>query len=214
MGLPEDGFVYCGFNNSYKLNPALFDRWMEILRAVPASVLWLQNSNPQSSLADNLRREAECRDVAADRIVFAPRRPLEDYLAMFRIADLFLDARPYNAHTTASDALWCGLPVLTCPGETFASRVAGSLLRAIGMPELIMDDLDAYVRTAIELATDRDRLRLLADRLAHNRSTMPLYDTARLTRHMEAAYEQMYESYLAGRRPTHFAVKALPSSQD
>lgn len=214
MGLPEAGFVYCAFNNSYKLNPALFDRWMEILRAVPDSVLWLQNSNPRSSLADNLRREAVRRDVAADRIVFAPRRPLEDYLAMFCIADLFLDARPYNAHTTASDALWCGLPVLTCPGETFASRVAGSLLRAIDMSELIMDNLDAYVRMAIDLATDSDRLRALTERLVRNRSTTPLYDTARLTRHMEAAYQQMYEGFLAGRPPEHFAVAALPPSAD
>lgn len=210
LGLPADGFVFCGFNNSYKITPVLFDRWMDILRQVPKSVLWLQNTNPRSSLADNLRREAEVRSVSGERIVFAPRRPLEDYLAFFCVADLFLDARPYNAHTTASDALWCGLPVLTCPGETFASRVAGSLLRVIGLPELIATDMDDYVRLAVELAGAPDRLTALRERLAAGRADSPLYDTARLTRHMEKAYEGMIERYRAGQPPAHFDVTALP----
>jgi protein O-GlcNAc transferase len=209
MGLPNDGFVYCGFNNSYKITPPLFDRWMEILRRVDGSVLWLQNTNPGSALADNLRREAERRGVAGERVIFAPRRPLEDYLALFLLADLFLDARPYNAHTTASDALWCGLPVLTCPGETFASRVAGSLLRAMRLEELIAPDMDAYVATAVELAAAPERLAMLAARVARGRDAGPLYDTARLTRHMERAYEQMMANYLAGHAPRHFAVPAL-----
>jgi predicted O-linked N-acetylglucosamine transferase (SPINDLY family) len=209
-GLPEDGFVYCGFNNSYKITPPLFDRWMEILRAVDGSVLWLQNTNPGSSLADNLRREAERRGVGGERILFAPRRPLADYLALFLLADLFLDARPYNAHTTASDALWCGLPVLTCPGETFASRVAGSLLRVMGLDDLIAPDMDAYVATAVGLARNPGRLEALRIGVAAGRATSPLYDTARLTRHMEAAYERMMADYLAGRPPRHFDVPALP----
>jgi predicted O-linked N-acetylglucosamine transferase (SPINDLY family) len=212
MGLPADGFVYCGFNNSYKITPPLFDRWMEILRGVDGSVLWLQNTNPGSALADNLRREAGRRGVAGERILFAPRRPLEDYLALFLLADLFLDARPYNAHTTASDALWCGLPVLTCPGRTFASRVAGSMLRVMSLDELIAPDMDAYVATAVDLAGDPARLASLRAAVARGRDTGPLYDTARLTRHMELAYERMVADYCAGRAPRHFAVTAQPSA--
>ncbi len=206
LGLPEDGFVFCGFNNSYKLSPELFDVWMEILRSVPGSVLWLQDSNPRSSLAENLRAEAARRNVDSSRVVFAPRLPLREYLAMFRVAGLFLDARPYNAHTTASDALWCGLPVLTCPGSTFSARVAGSMLRTIGLPELIADSLEHYRDTAIRLATNPDQLAELQDRLKKNRLTTPLYDTARRTRHMEAAYETMIDRWVGGLEPASFAV--------
>ncbi|MGB5622345.1 MAG: hypothetical protein WBN65_07625, partial [Gammaproteobacteria bacterium] len=209
LGLPESGFVFCCFNNSYKITPEMFDIWCEILRAVPGSVLWAQNSNPQSALTGNLRREAEQRGVAAERILFAPRRPLEEYLGLFRAADLFLDARPYNAHTTASDALWSGLPVLTCPGETFASRVAGSLLRTLGLPELVCPSLDVYRDLAIALASEPRRMIELRQRLEQQRRRSPLYDTARLTRHMEAAYEYMFDTYAAGRPPAHYAVPAV-----
>jgi predicted O-linked N-acetylglucosamine transferase (SPINDLY family) len=206
LGLPETGTVFCCFNNSYKLSPQLFSVWMEILESVPDSVLWVQNSNPRCSLADNLRREASDRGIAPARICFAPRLPLREYLALFRVADLFLDARPYNAHTTASDALWCGLPVLTCPGSTFSARVAGSMLRTIGLPELIATDLDEYRDIAIRLATNHDELARIRERLETNRLTTPLYDTARLTRHMEAAYEIMYQRWIDGLEPTHFSV--------
>ena len=209
LGLPASGFVFCCFNNSYKITPEMLDVWCEILRAVPGSVLWAQNSNPDSGLADNLRREAEQRGVSAERIVFAPRRPLEEYLGLFRAADLFLDARPYNAHTTASDALWSGLPVLTCPGETFASRVAGSLLRTLGLPELVCPSLEAYRDLAVTLANEPRRMTELRQRLVVQRERSPLYNTARLTRHMEAAYEFMFGTYAAGRPPAHYAVPPL-----
>ena len=209
LGLPETGMVFCCFNNSYKLSPELFSVWMEILESVPGSVLWVQNSNPRCSLADNLRREASSRGIAADRVCFAPRLPLEEYLALFRVADLFLDARPYNAHTTASDALWCGLPVLTCPGSTFSARVAGSMLRTIGLPELIAENLEDYRDMAIRLARNRDELARIKDRLEANRLTTALYDTARLTRHMEAAYEIMYQRWIDDRGPALFSVPLI-----
>jgi protein O-GlcNAc transferase len=209
LGLPETGTVFCCFNNSYKLSPELFSVWMEILASVPDSVLWAQNSNPRCSLADNLRHEALNRGIAPERICFAPRLPLDEYLALFLVADLFLDARPYNAHTTASDALWCGLPVLTCPGNTFSARVAGSMLRTIGLPEMIADNLVDYRDKAIHLAGNRDELARIKARLEANRLTTPLYDTARLTRHMEAAYEIMYQRWIDGLGPAHFSVPLI-----
>jgi len=206
LGLPETGTVFCCFNNSYKLSPELFSVWMEILDSVPDSVLWAQNSNPRCSLANNLRQEASNRGIAPERICFAPRLPLEEYLALFLVADLFLDARPYNAHTTASDALWCGLPVLTCPGNTFSARVAGSMLQTIGLPELIAKNLTDYRDKAVHLAGNRDELAQIKARLQSNRMTTPLYDTPRLTRHMEAAYEIMYQRWIDGLGPAHFSV--------
>ena len=209
LGLPPEGTVFCGFNNSYKIGPEVFDDWAMILARVPGSVLWIQNSNPASSLADNLRREASRRNITPDRLVFAPRRPLREYLALLTVADLFLDTRPYNGHTTASDALWAGLPVLTLPGETFASRVAGSLLRTLGLPELIAESREHYRETAIRLALDEDTRRHLRSRLEIAKGSSPLYDTARLTRHMEEAYLTMYEQFLAGRPPLGFSVPAI-----
>ncbi len=214
MGLPENGFVFCCFNNSYKITPEMFEVWTGILNALPGSVLWLQNSNPGSSLSQNLRGAAVRRGVDASRIVFAPRRPLEEYLALFRLADLFLDARPYNAHTTASDALWSGLPVLTCPGSTFASRVAGSLLRTLGLPELICPSLEAYRDLALHLAAHPDELASLRQRLKVRTRSSPLYDTPRLTRHMEAAYELIYRNFVAGKPPRHFRVPLLTAAEN
>ncbi len=151
--LPADGFVFCSFNNSYKITPQMFEVWMRLLKAVPGSVLWLLEGNPFVSA--NLCREAEARGVAGERVIVAPRLPLSEHLARHRLADLFLDTFPVNAHTTASDALWAGLPVLTLAGETFVSRVAGSLLRTMGLPELIATSLEDYEATARRLARDR-----------------------------------------------------------
>ncbi|UCC14714.1 MAG: hypothetical protein JSW21_01785, partial [Gammaproteobacteria bacterium] len=210
LGLPKDGFVFCGFNNSYKIRPEIFAAWMRILKTVPGSVLWLQNSNPNSSLSNNLRREAENCDVSRDRVVFAPRLPLRQYLGMFLAADLFLDTRPYNGHTTASDALWTGLPVLTCPGETFASRVAGSLLRTLGLDSLVARDMDSYVEIASRLAATPLELKSIRDRLEVGKENSPLYDTARLTRHMEDAYQRMYQIHMSGESAHEFTVPPRP----
>ncbi len=155
-GLPEHGFVFCGFNNTYKITAEMFAVWMELLKAVPGSVLWLFEGNRFAPA--NLRREAEARGVAAQRLVFAPHLPLPEHLARHRAADLFLDTFPVNAHTTASDALWAGCPVLTMAGETFVSRVAGSLLRTIGLSELVTGSLEDYQATALRLARDPNLL--------------------------------------------------------
>jgi protein O-GlcNAc transferase len=203
-GLPETGFVYCSFNNNYKITPGIFDSWMRILRGTEGSVLWLVEDN--DAAARNLRREASRRNVAPERLLFAPRVSFEEHLARQRLADLFLDTLPYNAHTTASDALWCGLPVLTCMGQTFAGRVAASLLMAAGMPELITRDLAQYESLAVALAGDRQRLGDLAARLARNRATCALFDTDRTRRHIEAAYRIMWERHQSGAPPEAFSV--------
>ena len=203
-GLPATGFVFCCFNNSYKINPATFDGWMRILRQVPASVLWLFEANP--SQARNLRREAEARGIDAARLIFAKHTPPPEHLARIRLAGLFLDTLPYNAHTTASDALWAGLPVLTYTGETFVSRVAASLLKAIELPELITTTQQQYEALAVELASDPERLGQIKQKLEKNRLTTPLFDTELFTRHIEAAYTQMYERYQAGLPPEDFHV--------
>jgi protein O-GlcNAc transferase len=203
-GLPEHGFVYCCFNNNYKITPATFDAWMRILQGTGDSVLWLLEDNPAA--ARNLRREAERRDVAPQRLVFAPRVKPEGHLARHRLADLFLDTLPYNAHTTASDALWTGVPVLTCLGTTFAGRVAASLLEAAGLPELVAPTLREYEALAVKLAHDRGALQELAGRLARNRATCALFDTDRTRRHIETAYVAMWERRRNGEPPAGFAV--------
>ncbi len=203
-GLPDDGFVFCCFNNAYKITPDLFDIWMRLLGAVPGSVLWLLDDNLWQKR--NLAREAAARGIAPERIVFAPKLPAPDHLARHRLADLFLDTLPYNAHTTASDALWAGLPLVTCSGDTFASRVAGSLLRAIGLPELVTRSLTEYEAMALRLACDGDRLAALRARLARNKWTHPLFDTGRFARNIEAAYWQMWEAWRSGRPPAAFSV--------
>ena len=207
MGLPDSGFVFASFNNSYKFAPATFDIWMRLLRSVDGSVLWLPAANPAAMR--NLGREAHARGVAPDRIVFAAYQPLpEDHLARLGSADLFLDTLPYNAHTTASDALWAGLPVLTCPGESFASRVAASLLHAAGMPELIAASLCAYEAMALDLARDPARLASIKAKLRSQRASCALFDTARFTRHLEAAYVTMRDRSARGEAPASFAVEA------
>jgi protein O-GlcNAc transferase len=192
-GLPETGFVFASFNNSYKITPPLFDIWCRLLRAVPGSVLWLLHDNEWA--AANLRREAASRGVAPGRLIFAPRMKLPEHLARHRRADLFLDTLPINAHTTASDALWAGLPIVTCAGETFVSRVAGSLLHAVGLPELVTHDLAAYESLALRLAGDPAALAAIKARLAANRATAPLFDSERYCRGIEAAYLDMVAAY-------------------
>jgi len=201
LGLPPEGFVFCCFNNNYKITPPTFDAWMRILKRVEPSVLWLIEDSPTA--AANLRKEAGRRGVRAERLVFAQRMGLPEHLARHRSADLFLDTLPYNAHTTASDALWAGLPVLTCAGEAFASRVAASLLSAVGLPELITHGLAEYEALAVELAINPPRLAQLRNKLLASRPTAPLFDTPRFARHLEAAYAEMHERWLAGRPPDH-----------
>jgi predicted O-linked N-acetylglucosamine transferase (SPINDLY family) len=204
-GLPENGFVFCCFNNAYKITPDVFDVWMRLLGEVDGSVLWLLAAHPHA--VDNLRREADDRGIAGERLVFAPRTALnEDHLARVALADLFLDTLYYNAHATAADALWAGVPVVTCAGAAFASRVAGSLLGAVGLPELITTSVADYEVLALRLARDPQRLGALRETLARNRDTYPLFDTARFTRHLEAAYTTMWERAERGERPRGFAV--------
>jgi predicted O-linked N-acetylglucosamine transferase (SPINDLY family) len=206
-GLPESGFVFGCFNNSYKITPDVFDVWMRLLQAVDGSVLWLAAAN--ASAVGNLRREAEVRGVAADRLVFARKiASNDDHLARIRLADIVLDTSYYNGHTTAADALWAGVPVLTCSGASFASRVAGSLLVAVGLPELMTCALADYETLALRLARDPECLAAFRERLARNRQTCPLFDTARFTRHIEAAFAVMWERSCRGDAPESFAVAA------
>lgn len=206
-GLPERGFVYCCFNNNYKITPDIFDIWMRLLSRVPGSVLWLLEDN--TTAAQNLRREAQRRGVAPERLVFAQRIDLPEHLARQRRADLFLDTLPVNAHTTASDALWAGLPLLTCKGRAFAGRVAASLLQTVGLPELVTDSLADYEAQALMLATSPDKLTGIRTQLAHNRMTHPLFDTDRFCRHIESAYITMWERYQRDESPTSFTVAPI-----
>ncbi|MGE3477779.1 MAG: tetratricopeptide repeat protein [Rhodospirillaceae bacterium] len=197
LGLPEDAVVFCCFNNNFKIMPYIFDLWMNIMHAVPNSVLWLIADNPAA--AENLQWEAERRGIEKKRLVFAERISPEEHLARHEHADLFLDTYPYNAHTTASDALWVGLPVITCPGDTFASRVAASLLTAMDLKELIFANLYEVEQTAIALAKDPARLAALKEKVRKNRATSPLFDTDRFARALESGYQQM----IAAQRTKH-----------
>ena len=205
-GLPESGFVFACFNNTYKIGPEIFEIWMRLLGAVEGSVLWLLEDNPIA--AANVKREAQTRGVDPTRLIFAPRRLPHEHLARQPLADLFLDTLPYNAHTTASDALWMGLPIVTCPGNTFPARVAASLLRAIGMPELVTLSLQDYERLALKLATEPDTLAAIRAKLLANRDTQPMFDTARFARDLETAYATMFQRQQSGLPPESFAVDA------
>jgi predicted O-linked N-acetylglucosamine transferase (SPINDLY family) len=205
MGLPEDGFVFCAFSNAYKITPPLFDIWMNLLREKKGSVLWLRQATATTTA--NLRKEAAARGVPPERLVFAPRMAdMGRHLARHRLADLFLDTAPYGAHATARDALWAGLPVLTCAGESFASRVAASLLTALAMPELVCGDLPAYHRTARYLANTPEVLAELRRRLEQRRLTGPPFDTDLFRRHLEAAFRGMWERAQRGEPPASFDV--------
>ncbi len=206
-GLPERGFVFCSFNNNYKILPDVFDVWMRLLHRVEDSYLWLFVDNPTAR--DNLRSEAVKRGIDGGRLVFADHLPREEHLARIRLADLFLDTFPCNAHTTASDALRSGLPLLTYAGEAFASRVAASLLNAIGLPELIAGSLADYEALAFELATRPEELARIRGKLLNNLSTAPLYDTLSFTKHLETAYAEMYERNQNDQAPDHIDVAPL-----
>ena len=208
QGLPEGAIVFCAFNNSYKISPAIFDRWMNLLRQTEGSVLWL--SRMRDEARNNLIKEAGKRGIAGERLVFATRVPLpEDHLARLGLADLFLDTIGYNAHATTCDALWAGVPVLTCMGETFAGRVAASALTAVGLPEMITTSLDDYERHALALVREPASLVAIRSKLAANRKTHLLFDTARFARHLEAAYAAMHERSLRGEPPTAFAIDPI-----
>ncbi len=209
LGLPEQGFVFCGINNSYKIRPDLYDIWMRLLARVEGSVLWLLKSNPWAE--ENLRKQAAARGVDPARILFADWKAYPDYLAQFQRADLFLDSFLYNAGATASNALWAGLPVLTRAGKGYPARMAASLLDAVGLPELVTTSDEAYEALALELATNPDKLAELRQRLAVNRTTMPLFDSALFTRHIEEGYRLAYRRWLGGETPAAIEVPDLPS---
>ncbi|QWD05862.1 tetratricopeptide repeat protein [Polynucleobacter paneuropaeus] len=205
LGLPEQGFIFCCFNNYFKINPDIFDSWARILNQVPGSVLWFRDGN--SLAKSNLIKEAIKRGVSQDRLIFARRIDEQsEYLASYALADLFLDTFPYNAHSTAAEALWAGLPVLTLIGQSFAARVAASLLNAIDLPELITHTQAEYESLAIELATHPEKLAQIKQKLQIHRLTKPLFDTPRYTKNIEAAYAQMYERSQAGLPPDHLYI--------
>jgi protein O-GlcNAc transferase len=209
-GLQTDGFVFCSFNGSYKIAPRVFDIWMRLLARTKGSLLWLLESN--EAAVRNLRLEASKRGIAAERLVFAQVVPHSDHLARHRLADLSLDTSPCGAHTTASDALWAGLPLLTCMGESFVGRVAASLLHAIGVPEMVTHSLAEYESRALELAHNPSALAAIKAKLARHRKTYPLFDTERFTRQLEDAYERMWQNHLNGKVPAHFAVSKGPTT--
>lgn len=203
-GLPATGFVFCSFNNTYKITPAMFDVWMRLLRGVDGSVLWLLGGN--ETVVANLCREAQMRDVAPGRLIFGAKLPYAEHLARYRHADLFLDTLPFNAGTTASDALWAGLPVLTCAGDAFAARMAGSLLHAVGLPELVTHSLADYEALALKLATTQEPLHALRARLESNRIGAPLFDSDRFRHHIETAYQTMWDFNQRNEAPRSFSV--------
>ena len=206
LELPEHAFVFCCFNNSSKITPEIFGVWMQLLNEVQGSVLWLLEDN--AAATRNLRREAEARNVSPGRLVFAKRIDPEDHLSRQRAADLFLDTLPYGAHTTASDALWAGLPVITMLGSTFAGRVSASLLRAIGLHELVTGSLAEYRSLALKLARDSQALAAIRGKLELQRSIQPLFDTARFTRHFERGLISIYDRHSAGQPPADIAVES------
>ncbi|WP_062307156.1 tetratricopeptide repeat protein [Polynucleobacter sinensis] len=206
FGLPHKGFVFCCFNNLYKITPTSFDSWMRILGRVEGSVLWLLDGNPTA--VNNLKKEAMKRGINSSRLVFAPRAELAEHLARHCLADLFIDSLPYGAHTTASDALWAGLPVLTCLGKTFVGRVAASLLHAMSMPELAAQNIEDFENMAVELALNPEQLQLLKDKLHKNRLTTPLFDTKLFAQNIERAYCKMMERHLLGLPPDHLDIES------
>jgi predicted O-linked N-acetylglucosamine transferase (SPINDLY family) len=204
MGLPEQGMVFCSFNNIYKIGAQEFASWLSLLDSVPASVLWLKGANQWAMR--NLHKEAKKRGIDPRRIIFTERLPMAEHLARHRLADLFLDTFHYNAHSTASDALWAGLPVITLAGRGFAARVAASLLNAVGLPELVTQSVEEYERLTLELARDPQKLAALKTKLAGLRSSTPLFDTERFTRQLEDSYAQTYQRYFDGNAPASIRV--------
>lgn len=205
VGLPEDAVVLCGFNQAYKINPEVLDAWVDVLKDLPEAVLWLLDWHGQAK--PHLLEELAQRGIGAERVFWAPRWDLGKHISRVRLADLFIDTWPCNAHTTASDALWAGLPVVTLMGQTFASRVAGSLVNAVGLPELISTDVQQYRRTIVELARDPVRRQAIRDRLDQAREDSPLFDSARFTRDYEALMVRMIQHHREG-----LAAQALPAA--
>jgi protein O-GlcNAc transferase len=203
--LPEDRFVFASFNQAHKIEPVMFDVWMNILREVPQSVLWLFSRH--DTVANNLRQEAEYRGIGSDRLIFADKLPKDEHLARHRLADLFLDTRIYNGHTCTSDALWAGAPVITLQGDHFASRVSASILTAVGLPELITSSLAEYQKLAVRLARHPQQLHEICQRLVDTRNTAPLFDTPRFVVNLEKAFQQMWEIFRNGETPRHLEVK-------
>jgi predicted O-linked N-acetylglucosamine transferase (SPINDLY family) len=207
LGLPEEGFVFCCFNNNHKILPDTFDTWMRILRTVEGSVLWLAGGAP--AMENNLREQAERRDVNSNRIIFAKHLPLNEHLARHSIADLFLDTAPYNAHATASHSLWAGVPVLTCLGKSFPSRVAASLLYALELPELVTKTTEEFAVKAIDLGSDAGKLHAIRKKLEQNKKNKPLFDVSRFAKHLEAAYEQAHQQHQNGLPATTITIEDL-----
>jgi predicted O-linked N-acetylglucosamine transferase (SPINDLY family) len=205
MGLPDNAFVFCCFNNNFKISSSEFDIWMRLLANVENSVLWLRESNKFSHI--NIKNEAQKRKVDPSRVVFAGKLPMDEHLSRQRLADLFVDTFSFNAHTTASEALWAGLPVVTKIGEGFAARVAGSLLNAVGLPELVTETKQDYEALILELATNPEKLAKIKAKLATNRLTHPLFNTELYTKHLENGYQQAYQNYFDGHLPQTIIVQ-------
>jgi predicted O-linked N-acetylglucosamine transferase (SPINDLY family) len=205
VGLPEQGFVFCCFNNTYKFTPTTFDSWARILSEVDNSVLIVYTNNDLSK--KNLTKEIEERGIAANRLIFGDSLDRPEYLARYRVADLFLDTQPYNAGTTASDALKMGLPILTLKGQSYQSRMGASILNAVSLPELITNTPEEYESLAIQLGNDPEKMQAIKDKLANNLSSAPLFDTKRFTKNIEAAYNEMYERHHKGLEPEHIYVE-------
>ncbi|MDC1253208.1 hypothetical protein N8Z46_07060, partial [Amylibacter sp.] len=199
LGLPDHAFVFCCFNNNYKISSNEFDIWMRLLTKVENSVLWLRQSNQFSQM--NMSNEAQKRNVNPSRLVFADKITMDKHLARQRFADLFVDTFAFNAHTTAAEALWAGLPLVTKLGKGFAARVAGSLLNAVGLPELITETEQDYEALILELATNPMKLAEIKEKLATNRLTQPLFNTELYTKHLENGYQQAYQNYFNGNLP-------------
>ena len=204
LGLPSKGFVFCSFNNSFKLTPGIFDSWARILKQVEGSVLYLYAEN--EVVKKNLSQEIERRGVNSERLIFGEKLSREDYLARYRVADLFLDTSPYNAGTTASDALWMGLPVITFTGKSFSARMCASILNAIGLSELIADSLSSYEALAISLAGDPVRMKAIKDKLKSNIGQAPLFNSKLFTQNLETAYQIVYERYQENLPPKNIYV--------
>lgn len=215
LGLPEEGFVFACFNNTWKTTPEVFDVWMRLLERVPTSVLWLyckEEDDKVPTIAQNFRREAGKRGIGAERLIFAPFAPFDEHVRRLQSADLFLDTLPYNAGSTASDALWAGLPLLTCTGRSFVARMAGSLLHAVGLPELVAATLEEYEAIAVRLATDAAAYTAVRSKLGSARTHAALFDTARFTKNLEAAYQAMWTRHREGKPPAHIDLAVGPAN--
>ena len=198
LGLPDGVFVFCSFNRTHKLAPQLFDVWCRLLTAVPRSVLWLSEPNSKAAIA-NLSAEARARGITPERLIFAPRTPtIEAHLGRLQQADLALDTFPYTSHATGADALWAGVPMVSCTGDTFASRVGASLLHGVNLPELVTRDFEEYYRLALELALEPDRLHAIRAKLRAERLSVPLFDTECFTRDLERLYIKLWENQAQG----------------